>query len=110
MRTFLLLVCLLAPSLAAYGQAFPSRPIRIVSIFGVGSVAESSMRLLSQRMSQSLSQPVITETQAGAGGVIGGTRVAHSTPDGHTVLFTEIVQQFVAPMLLKEKPFDPAKD
>src|SRR3954469_10739628 len=88
-----------AASLCAHGQAFPSKPIRIVSIFGVGSVAESSMRLLSQRMSQSLSQPVITETQAGAGGVIGGTRVAHSTPDGHTVLFTEIVQQFVAPML-----------
>jgi tripartite-type tricarboxylate transporter receptor subunit TctC len=84
--------------------------VRIVSIFGVGSVAESSMRLLSQRMSQTLGQPLVTETQAGAGGVIGGSRVAHAAPDGHTLIFTEMVQQVVAPMLQKEKPFDPLKD
>jgi tripartite-type tricarboxylate transporter receptor subunit TctC len=95
---------------AASAQAFPSKPVRIISIFGVGSVAESSMRALGQRMTQSLGQPVVVETQAGAGGVIGGTRVARAAPDGYTLLFTELVQQLVAPMLVKEKPFDSVRD
>ena len=97
-------------SITVTAQNLPARGLKIVSIFGVGSVAESSMRVLSQRMTQSLGMPVITETRAGAGGVIGGQQVARSTPDGSTVLFTEIVQQLVAPMLQKEKPFDPVKD
>lgn len=105
----LLLAFMVAP-LSAAAQAYPSKPIRIVSIFGVGSVAESSMRILGQRMTQSLGQPVVVETQAGAGGVIGGQRVARSSPDGYTLLFTELVQQLVAPLLVKEKPFDPLKD
>jgi len=105
----LLVPFLLAP-LSAASQTFPAKPLRIISIFGVGSVAESSMRLLGQRMTQSLGQPVVVETQAGAGGVIGGQRVARSAPDGYTLLFTELVQQLVAPMLVKEKPFDPLKD
>lgn len=105
----LLIVFLIAP-LSAAGQTFPSKPLRIISIFGVGSVAESSMRLLGQRMTQALGQAVVVETQAGAGGVIGGQRVARSAPDGHTLLFTELVQQLVAPMLVKEKPFDPLRD
>ncbi|MFM9969521.1 MAG: Bug family tripartite tricarboxylate transporter substrate binding protein [Burkholderiales bacterium] len=106
----LLVLCIVAAPVAASAQLFPSKPIRIVSIFGVGSVAESSMRLLGQKLTQSLNQPVVVETQAGAGGVIGGQRVARSAPDGYTLLFTELVQQLVAPMLLKEKPFDPLKD
>ena len=101
---------LLLAALPALGQSYPSKPLRIVSIFGVGSVAESSMRLLGQKLTQSLAQPVVVETQAGAGGVIGGQRVARSAPDGYTLLFTELVQQLVAPMLVKEKPFDPLRD
>ena len=105
----LLIAGLLAP-LAAAGQTFPSKPVRIISIFGVGSVAESSMRLLGQKLTVSLGQPVVVDTQAGAGGVIGGQRVARSAPDGYTLLFTELVQHLVAPLLLKDKPFDPLKD
>jgi tripartite-type tricarboxylate transporter receptor subunit TctC len=110
LRSLCLLVPLLLPASAALAQSFPSKPMRIISIFGVGSVAESSMRLLGQKLTQSLGQPVVVETQAGAGGVIGGQRVARSAADGYTLLFTELVQQLVAPMLVKEKPFDPVKD
>ena len=105
----LLVAGLLAP-LAAGSQTFPSKPVRIISIFGVGSVAESSMRLLGQKLTASLGQPVVVDTQAGAGGVIGGQRVARSAPDGYTLLFTELVQHLVAPLLMKDKPFDPQKD
>ena len=67
----------------ALAQAFPTKPIRIVvAIAGSDYVA----RLVAQRLTESLGQPVVVDTQTGAGGMMGAEQVARAAPDGHTLL------------------------
>src|SRR6476661_5414797 len=62
-------LCLVAAT--AFGQAFPSKPIRTIQTLGAGGGADPLARLVSQRLSETLGQPVIVEAQGGAGGSIG---------------------------------------
>src|SRR5512140_3883503 len=68
----------------AFAQGYPAKPIRMILTYtgGIDSVA----RLMAQRMTESLGQPVVVENQAGAGGAIGATTVARAAPDGYTLL------------------------
>ena len=82
------LVCLFAG--AAFAQSFPSRPLRIVVPFPAGGTTDIVARLIAQRMSESVGQPVVVENRGGAGGTIGAAEVAKSPPDGHTMLMHNI--------------------
>lgn len=73
-----------APAVAA--EAYPSRPITIVVPFPAGGPVDTLARVLTEPMRASLGQPVIVENVAGAGGSIGLSRVAHSAPDGYTLV------------------------
>ena len=87
-RTFAL-SCLLVPGLAV-AQAFPTKPIRILVPFPAGGTTDIVARLVGQRMSESMGQPVIVENRAGAGGTIGAAEVAKAAPDGYTLLMHNI--------------------
>ncbi|MFP3754847.1 MULTISPECIES: tripartite tricarboxylate transporter substrate binding protein [Cupriavidus] len=65
---------------------FPDHPIRIIVPFSAGGVVDSVTRVVAERMSKTLGQPVIVENKAGAGGAIGTDGVARSAPDGYTLL------------------------
>jgi tripartite-type tricarboxylate transporter receptor subunit TctC len=65
---------------------YPIRPIRLIIPFPPGGGAEVTARLVMQRVSESLMQPIILESKAGAGGNIGAEFVAHSPADGYTLL------------------------
>ncbi|AZG11089.1 tripartite tricarboxylate transporter substrate binding protein [Pigmentiphaga sp. H8] len=66
--------------------AYPARPVRLVIPFTAGSTTDVIGRLLSDRLQQSLGQPVIVDNRPGAGGTIGATQVAAAQPDGYTAL------------------------
>lgn len=102
-------VCL-GISLAASGQSFPSKTVRIVVPYPGGSTPDIVARTLATRLQASLGQPFIVENKPGAGGNIGADAVAKSAPDGHTLLVAVNGPVAVNKYLYKEMPFDPDKD
>lgn len=66
--------------------AFPTRPLRIIVPFGAGGLADVTIRLAGEPLSQALDQPVIIENRPGAGGVAATTTMLDADPDGHTLI------------------------
>ncbi|MDQ0571087.1 tripartite-type tricarboxylate transporter receptor subunit TctC [Variovorax paradoxus] len=71
---------------AASAADFPNRPIRIVVPFAAGGATDVIARVVGQKVSEQLGQPVVVENKAGANGNIGAVSVARAAPDGYTVL------------------------
>jgi tripartite-type tricarboxylate transporter receptor subunit TctC len=99
----------LSPALHAQSGAFPEKPVRIVVPFAPGGLVDASMRQLAPKMGEALGQPLIIDNKGGAGGVIGMTEVAHSAPDGYTLLFT-IESLVLSPLIYRKPGFDPIRD
>ena len=99
---------LLGAATAQAQAAYPNRPIRLIVPFPPGGGAEATARVVVQRVSEGLGQPIVIESRAGAGGNIGSEAVARATPDGYTLLFTTSGVT-VAPHLQK-LAWDPLKD
>ena len=73
--------------LAALGQAFPAKPVRMIIGFPAGSSSDVVGRLVAQKMSEGLGQQVIFENRPGAGGNIGAEFIAKSPADGYSLLY-----------------------
>ena len=95
---------------AAFAQAWPSKPIKIVVNFPPGGAADQIARSLTQPLQEALGQPVVVENKSGAGGNIGGEAVAKSPPDGYTLLMSSGGMVSVNPHIYPKMPFDPTKD
>jgi tripartite-type tricarboxylate transporter receptor subunit TctC len=90
MRTLFCFILSFAISGGAFAQAFPSKPIRILVPFPAGGTTDIVARLVGQRMSEQVGQPVLVENRAGAGGTIAAAEVARSAPDGYTLLIHNV--------------------
>jgi tripartite-type tricarboxylate transporter receptor subunit TctC len=75
-----------ASTITAVAETYPSRPITIVVPFPAGGPTDALGRVLADRMKNALNQSVIVENVTGAAGTIGTARVAHSAPDGYTII------------------------
>ena len=90
--------------------AFPDRPIRLIVPFAAGGNADIVGRLVGERISVALGQPVIVDNRAGAGGSIGAEAVTRSTPDGYTLLVGSNGPLTVNPFVQAKLGYDPLKD
>ena len=107
MKTILALLLLAAGT--AFGQPFPSKPIRMVVAFPPSGPVDVVGRLLSPKMSETLGQSIVIENVGGGGGNIAAQRVAKSAPDGYTVLAHSSAYA-VNPTLIGNPGFDAEKD
>ncbi|HKW36327.1 MAG TPA: tripartite tricarboxylate transporter substrate binding protein [Burkholderiales bacterium] len=92
----------------ARGEPYPARPIR--SIMTVAGGADIIARLVAQGVARSLGQPVVVESQSGAGGAIGAETVARAAPDGYTIMLTSASALVMNRFLSKSARLDPLKD
>jgi tripartite-type tricarboxylate transporter receptor subunit TctC len=107
---FVLAVGLAALGLAgdALGQSYPSRTIRMVVPFPAGGGVDTMARIVGNKLSERIGQPVLIEHRPGAGGNLGADAVAKAAPDGYTVLLT-VNGLAISPSLYRTLPFDPLK-
>jgi tripartite-type tricarboxylate transporter receptor subunit TctC len=82
----LLAVALTAPSSAAFAQAYPTKPIRILVPLAPGGLTDIMTRVIGQKLNETLGQPVIVDNRPGASGIIASDIVAKAAPDGHTLI------------------------
>jgi len=83
--TMLTGLSLLALPAAAAAEDFPSKPIRLIVPFPAGGPNDIIARVVGQRMSDLIKQPVVIDNRGGQGGVLGTDAVAKSAPDGYTI-------------------------
>jgi tripartite-type tricarboxylate transporter receptor subunit TctC len=105
----ILLAALLALPLLAHAQ-YPTKPIRAVVAFGTGGTTDVTARIIAAALSQSLGQPVVIDNKPGADGIIAGSDVVKSAPDGYTIFFGTYTQVSALPSLRNNVPFDPLID
>lgn len=96
-------------STLAFGQSFPSKPIRIIVPLAAGGTGDTLARLVGEELGKALGGPIVVENRPGSGGTIGTEAVAKSAPDGYTLMHTSA--SHIANAALRPKlPYDAIKD
>ncbi len=111
-RIFIVFIAFIAnvSAVSAQSQPYPNKPIKIISPFATGGIADTFSRVVGQGLSESLGQPVVVENKTGGGGNIGADFVAKAPADGYTLVMGNIGSHAVNPYLMKNMPYDPLKD
>ena len=107
---FRLFALLLLLPLLAFGQPFPSKPIRLVVPFTPAGAVDIATRATANEMQKILGQPVAVENKPGAGGNLGVLDVARSAPDGYSVVMSTSGIQAIDPFLYTKMPLDVNKE
>src|SRR5712691_6798657 len=97
------------PSLPAAAQGYPNRPVRIIVPYGPGGVADVTMRLLAQKLTERLGQQFVIDNRPGAGGILAAKSTATSAPDGYTLTVTGNGTA-ISKSLFKSLPYDVLTD
>jgi tripartite-type tricarboxylate transporter receptor subunit TctC len=96
-------------SVPALAQPYPTKPIRVMIGSGAGGLADVTTRLVGQKLTERLGQPVVVENRPSAGGILATQAVATAAPDGHT-LMVMVTGNAASKSLLKTLPYDLEKD
>ena len=94
----------------AGAQNYPTRAITVVIPFAGGSASDVVTRIMLDKMSKSMDQPIIVENRPGAGGNTGTGAVSKAAPDGYTLVGTGIGPLGPNKALVRDLGYDPAKD
>ncbi|MDM0076000.1 tripartite tricarboxylate transporter substrate binding protein [Variovorax sp. J2P1-59] len=94
----------------SHSQDFPTRPVRIITPFPVGSGPEGVVRLLADKLSRTWGKPVTVENRPGGNGFIAIDAFRRGATDGHDLIQLDNVHLVAYPYLFKKLPYDPVKD
>jgi tripartite-type tricarboxylate transporter receptor subunit TctC len=95
---------------AVLADDYPSRPITIVSVFGPGSASDTICRIIADKLSPALGQPIIVEDRPGADGALAAVYVHHQPADGYTLLMGTNSPLSADPFIYRGLGYDPIKD
>jgi len=110
MRTVIAGFALLATLGVAHAQTYPNKPIRIIIAQAPGSATDVISRVVGNRLSEALGQPIVVEARPGAGGAVGTEAAARSTPDGYTLFMGNNSTHGSNPAVYPKLPYDAVKD
>lgn len=96
---------LAVPFVARAQGSYPDRPVRIVVPYSAGGVADTTARIMQNKLAEQLGQSVIIENRTGASGAIAAAAVAQSPPDGYTLLY-EGSTYITLPLVSRNLPVD----
>lgn len=112
MKTFVSLLAgavLLSAQVAAFAQAYPGKPIKVVVPLAAGGTGDTLARVVGEGMAKELGQAVVIDNRPGAGGLLGTTSVLNSPADGYTLLAVS-PSHVINPALHTASTYDPLKD
>ncbi|WP_296345506.1 tripartite tricarboxylate transporter substrate binding protein [Reyranella sp.] len=109
-RTALASLALASTGLGARAQSWPAKPLTIVVPYTAGSATDTLTRIIAERLSPRLGQPVIVDNKAGANGSIAGGIVARAPADGYTLMMATAATHAGNPNLMKAVPYDSLAD
>ena len=95
---------------ALYADEYPSRPITFVAVFGPGSASDTICRIIADKLSPILGQPIVVEDRPGADGALAALYVHHQPADGYTLLMGTNSPLSADPFIHKDINYDPIKD
>jgi tripartite-type tricarboxylate transporter receptor subunit TctC len=92
-----------AMPVAAFGEDYPSKPIRLVVVTAAGGLMDGAARVTAEHLGKALGQRVVVENRGGSGGNLGAEAVAKAEPDGHIIGLSspsqgEVLTESVAPL------------
>ncbi|MBI2225511.1 MAG: tripartite tricarboxylate transporter substrate binding protein [Betaproteobacteria bacterium] len=93
----------------AFGQSYPTKPVRLIIPFGAGGATDVVTRIIVNKLPDVLGQQVVVDNRTGAGGLIGTELAARAPADGYTLIATG-TPHVIVPNLYKKLPYDPLKD
>ncbi len=108
-RSVVVGILVLAAASFASAQDYPARPVRIIVPYPPGGPTDVIVRVIANRLTESLGQPVVVENRAGASGMIGAELVAKAPPDGYTLLVNPSIH-VILPSLIPKMAYDAIKD
>jgi|SRR4051812_48549716 tripartite-type tricarboxylate transporter receptor subunit TctC len=103
-------VVLIAGAAAAYGQSYPTKPVRFIVGTAPGGSTDTIARIVAQELSKTWGQNVVVDNRPGAGATIAADLVAKSQPDGYTLFVGGFGPIAMAGSLYPKLPYDPAND
>ncbi|MEQ1773026.1 MAG: tripartite tricarboxylate transporter substrate binding protein, partial [Burkholderiales bacterium] len=106
-RSYFVLAALLLPQVAG-AQAYPVKPLRLIAPFPTGA-SQILAHLLSEKLAESLGQPVVVDYRPGGGGNIGAEIAARTSPDGYTLVILS-ASHATSPSMYKKLKYDTIKD
>jgi len=93
-----------------HAEDYPTRPITLVAVFGPGSASDTICRIIADKLSPMLGQPIVVEDRPGADGALAALYVHHQPADGYTLLMGTNSPLSADPFIHKDINYDPIKD